>query len=111
MARIACTARRSTPHAATAITLAATLSNTALASSANASSGVELNTATEAELDSVRGIGPDLSARLLAERAKAPFRDWADLIARVKPMGPAQAQRLSEAGLRVNGQPYRAQER
>lgn len=74
----------------------------------SANAVVELTQATEAELDSVRGIGPGLSARLLAERARSPFRDWADLIARVKPMGPAQARRLSDAGLRVNGLPYPA---
>ena len=77
-------------------------------STAGAQPTIEIHHATEAELDSVRGIGPDLSARLLAERTKAPFRDWADLIARVRPMGPAQARRLSEAGLRVNGQAYAA---
>ncbi|MEN9779444.1 MAG: hypothetical protein RL014_592 [Pseudomonadota bacterium] len=68
----------------------------------------EINTATEAELDSVRGIGPDLSSRLLAERSRRPFQDWADLITRIKPMGAAQAQRLSDAGLRIHGLPYAA---
>ena len=60
------------------------------------------------ELDSVRGIGPDLSSRLLAERSRKPFQDWADLITRIKPMGAAQAQRLSDAGLRIHGLPYAA---
>ncbi len=94
-------------RAAVAVLGALAIGRMATASDAS----VELNTATEAELDGVRGIGPDLSARLLAERSRAPYRDWADLIARVKPMGPAQARRLSEAGLRVNGQAYTAQAR
>lgn len=68
----------------------------------------EVNTATEAELDGVRGIGPALTRTLLAERAKAPFAGWADLIARVKGIRAERAARLSAAGLTVDGQPYSA---
>lgn len=75
----------------------------ALASTAGA---LEINTATAAELDSIRGIGPGLSTPMLAERAQAPFKDWADLIARVKGLGPGNAARFSAQGLLVNGQPY-----
>lgn len=67
---------------------------------------VEVNTASEAELDSVRGIGPDLNTRIRAQRDQRPFADWADFIARIKPMGPARARQLSDAGLRVAGQPF-----
>lgn len=66
---------------------------------------VEVNTASEAELDSVRGIGPDLNARIRAQRDQRPFASWADFISRIKPMGPARARQLSDAGLRVAGQP------
>lgn len=69
---------------------------------------VEVNTATEAELDSVRGIGPDLNARIRVQRESRPFADWSDFIRRVKPMGPAKAQQLSQAGLRVGGRSYAA---
>lgn len=67
---------------------------------------LELNNASAAELDGLRGVGPGLSTPMLEERAKAPFRDWADFMARIKGIGPRNAARLSEQGLRVNGQPY-----
>ncbi len=67
---------------------------------------LELNDASAAELDALRGVGPGLSTPLLAERAKAPFQDWADLMRRVKGIGPGNAARFSGQGLRVNGQAY-----
>lgn len=71
-----------------------------------AQAGVELNSATVAELDSIKGIGPALSRRMLEERQKAPFADWADFIARVRGVGRQAAARWSAAGLTVNGQPF-----
>ncbi|KQP43126.1 helix-hairpin-helix domain-containing protein [Pseudorhodoferax sp. Leaf274] len=67
---------------------------------------LEVNEASAAELDGLRGIGPGLSTPMLQERAKAPFRDWADLMARIKGVGPGNAARFSAQGLRVNGQAY-----
>ena len=67
---------------------------------------LELNQASAAELDGLRGIGPGLSTPMLQERAKAPFRDWADLMARIKGIGPGNAARFFAQGLRVNGQAY-----
>ncbi|MBS0292243.1 MAG: helix-hairpin-helix domain-containing protein [Proteobacteria bacterium] len=67
---------------------------------------VDVNLAREADLDGVKGIGPALSARILAERAKGRFQDWRDLIVRVKGIGPAAAVRLSEQGLTVDGAGY-----
>jgi competence protein ComEA len=63
----------------------------------------EINQATEAELDSVKGLGPASTARILEARSKGLFKDWADLMRRVKGIKPSQAAKLSEAGLRVNG--------
>jgi len=63
----------------------------------------EINQATEAELDSVKGFGPASTARILEARTQALFKDWSDLMRRVKGIKPAQAAKLSEAGLRVNG--------
>lgn len=71
-----------------------------------AQAGVELNSATVAELDSVKGIGPALSRRVLEERQKTPFTDWADVMARVRGVGPKAAARWSASGLTVNGQPF-----
>ena len=63
----------------------------------------DINTATEAELDSIRGIGPATSRRILEEREKGPFQDWSDLMARVKGIHQATASRYAAQGLTVNG--------
>jgi competence protein ComEA len=67
---------------------------------------LEINTANEAELDSVRGLGPASTARVLKAREQGLFKDWADLMQRVKGIKPTSAARLSAAGLTVNQQPY-----
>lgn len=69
---------------------------------------VDVNKADQAALESVKGIGPGLSTRLLDERKKSTYKDWADLIERVKGVGDGNAQRFSEAGLTVNGASYSA---
>jgi competence protein ComEA len=66
---------------------------------------LEINAATQAQLESLPGVGPALAERILAARASAPFSDWADLRRRVKGIGPATARKLSNAGLRVEGRP------
>lgn len=67
---------------------------------------VDVNTASPAELDSVKGIGPGMSTRIMDERKKAPFKDWPDLIARVKGVGAKNAVKFSTGGLTVNGSGY-----
>jgi competence protein ComEA len=69
---------------------------------------LEINQASEAELDGLRGIGPPFTRRLLAAREQALFVNWQDLRARVKGMGPKLSQSLSDQGLTVNGQTYGA---
>ena len=68
----------------------------------------DLNLANQAELEMVKGIGPQLSGRILAEREHGRFESWDDFIARMKGIGPSHAARLSAAGLRVSGVPYAA---
>lgn len=68
----------------------------------------DLNLANQAELEMIKGIGPQLSERILTERAQGRFESWEDFIARMKGIGPSHATRLSAAGLRVAGQPYSA---
>ena len=68
----------------------------------------EANLATEAELDSVKGLGPASTSRILQAREQSPFKDWADFLRRVKGFKGSSAARLSEAGLTVNGQPFEA---
>lgn len=69
---------------------------------------VELNRASEAELDGLKGIGPALSRRILEARDQGPFQDWNDFLGRVTGVGPRSATRLSAEGLTVNGQPFDA---
>lgn len=73
-----------------------------------ASAPVELNQATEIDLDGIKGIGPAMSRQMLEARQVGPYTSWSDLMRRVKGLGPRKAQGLSEAGLRVNGQAYPA---
>lgn len=67
---------------------------------------IEANQASQAELETVTGIGPNLSARILQARHDQAFRDWEDLLKRVSGLGPANAVKLSRAGLQVAGTPY-----
>ena len=67
---------------------------------------VEINQATEAELDSVKGLGPSSTARILKARSQGAFKDWADFMARVKGIKPKTAAKLSQEGLTVNDTPY-----
>lgn len=69
---------------------------------------VDVNTASEAELDGIKGIGPALSGKILKARQQGPFKDWADLMQRVKGIQPKSARQLTEAGLNVNGAGYPA---
>ncbi len=62
---------------------------------------VDVNKASQAELEAVPGMGPALAGRVMDERKKAPFKDWADLIQRVKGIGEGSAAKLSKGGLTV----------
>ena len=65
---------------------------------------LDINQANEAELDSFKGMGPALTAKVLQARAQAPFASWDDLAQRVSGMGPRQLKRFSQQGMTVNGQ-------
>ena len=73
-----------------------------------AMAAVDVNKATEAELDSVKGIGPSTSKLIMSERKKGEFKDWPDLIKRVKGIGDDRAAKLSAEGLTVNGASFKA---
>jgi competence protein ComEA len=67
---------------------------------------VDVNKATEAELDSVKGIGPATTKLIITERKKAEFKNWEDFISRVKGVGETSAAKFSAEGLRVSGAAY-----
>lgn len=73
---------------------------------AGAYAAVDVNKADQATLETVKGIGPGVSTRILDERKKAPFKDWGDLVDRVKGVGEGNAARFSKEGLTVNGNTF-----
>ena len=75
---------------------------------AAAFAAVDINKGDQAALEGIKGIGPAMSTRMLDERKKSSFKDWPDLISRVKGIGEGNATRYSDAGLTVNGEPYKA---
>lgn len=74
-----------------------------LFATATAWAAVDVNKADQATLESVKGIGTKVSVRILDERKKGQFKDWADLMGRVKGIKEGAATRLSKEGLTVNG--------
>ena len=72
--------------------------------SGSAYAAVEVNSADQAALESVRGLGPSKAKAILAEWKKnGPFKDAADLHGRVKGIGEKTVERLMGNGLLVNG--------
>lgn len=74
---------------------------------AAAFAAVDANTAGPADLDSVKGIGPGTSTKLIEVRKAGKFKDWADLIERVPGIGEKRATKLSAEGLTVNGEAFK----
>lgn len=75
---------------------------------ASAFAVTDVNQANVADLDAIKGIGPTLSGKILDERKKGNFKDWGDLMARVKGIRAATAAKLSEQGLTVDGAPFQS---
>ncbi len=74
---------------------------------ATAFAAVDVNKATQAELESIKGVGPAIAGKILDERKKSPFKDWADMVDRVKGVGDGNAAKFSTEGLTVNGQGFK----
>jgi len=68
---------------------------------------VDVNKASAAELDSIKGIGPSISSKILDERKKGNFKDWTDFVDRVKGIGEGNAAKFSAEGLTVNGTAFK----
>ena len=64
---------------------------------------VDVNKATAAELDGIKGFGPGISTKIIDERKKGNFKDWNDFIVRVKGVGDGNAAKFSAEGMTVNG--------
>lgn len=72
----------------------------------NAAAAVDVNKASQAELETVKGIGPGLSSKILKAREAGSFKNWDDLVERVGGVGPGNAGKFSQAGLTVGGSAY-----
>lgn len=69
---------------------------------AGAAHAVDANTATIAQLEAVRGIGPRTAAAIVQERGRGgPFTSFDNLAARVRGLGGKRLQSLRAAGLSV----------
>jgi competence protein ComEA len=73
-----------------------------------AHAAVDANKASQAELETVKGIGPGLSGKILDARKAGAFKDWSDLVDRVGGIGAGNAAKFSQAGLTVAGAAYTA---
>jgi competence protein ComEA len=76
--------------------------------SAGAWAAVDVNRANQAELETVKGIGPGLSGKILKAREAGAFKSWADMIERVSGVGPGNAAKFSQAGLTVGSAAFDA---
>ena len=75
-----------------------------LSLSAGFAAAVEVNSADQAALESVKGIGPVHAKAIIDERTKnGPFKDADDLATRVKGIGTKSVKNLEAAGLTING--------
>lgn len=68
---------------------------------------VDVNKASAAQLDGIKGIGPAISGKIIDERKKGSYKDWQDFIDRVKGVGEKNAVSFSAEGLTVNGASFK----
>lgn len=87
-------------------TFATALAMVLAAAAPSAFAGVDVNRASQAELESVKGIGPGLSGKILKARESGAFKSWADMVERVPGVGAGNAAKLSTAGLTVGGSAF-----
>lgn len=65
---------------------------------------VDVNTADQAALESVKGLGPVKSKAIIDERTKnGPYKDADDLATRVKGLGTKSVATLEQNGLTIGG--------
>lgn len=72
--------------------------------SMNLAFALDVNTASQQELEGIKGIGPKLSSRIVEERKKGGnFKDMSDLETRVKGVGENNSKKFADGGLTVGG--------
>lgn len=68
---------------------------------------VDANKGSVADLDGLKGVGPAMSKRIVDARKQSEFKDWPDLMSRVKGVKGKTAAKLSAEGLTVNGASFK----
>lgn len=65
---------------------------------------VDVNAATAAQLEAIRGIGPKMAQVIIQERSRGgSYESFDDLAERVRGIGPKKAVSLRESGLTMDG--------
>jgi competence protein ComEA len=75
-----------------------------------AAQATDVNRASQADLEAVKGIGPGLSGKIIKARESGAFKNWGDFVERVGGVGPGNAARFSQAGLTVGGAAFDAKD-
>jgi competence protein ComEA len=76
--------------------------STMLAASAVIASPINVNTATQTELESIKGIGPSKAKTIIAERLDGGhFQDANDLQKRVRGIGMKSVEKMVDNGLTI----------
>ena len=74
----------------------------ACAAAGHAWGALDVNTADQAALQGIKGLGPAKAGAIVAERdANGAFKNAGDLAARIKGLGPKLVARLQSEGLSV----------
>ena len=68
----------------------------------DAAPAIDANRATAEQLQTLRGIGPAMATRIIAERERQPFASLDDLARRVRGVGTRRLRQWQEAGLLVS---------
>lgn len=66
---------------------------------------VDVNTASQAELEAIKGIGPKTAEAIITERKKGGvFKNTQDLVTRVKGIGDTNVEKFKAEGLTIAGE-------
>ncbi|WP_051919384.1 ComEA family DNA-binding protein [Basilea psittacipulmonis] len=67
----------------------------------NTAWAVDINAASMAELQTLKGVGPKLAETIYLERQKSSFKSEEDLLERVKGLGKVKLAKLLKQGLKI----------
>lgn len=68
---------------------------------------LDVNKATAAQLQEIKGIGPVVAERIVTERRKGKFTSWENLQERINGIGHGKSKQFSKEGLTVGRSTYK----